>query len=150
MDLGIGGKRALVTCGSGGLGLSCCEALAAEGANLIIFARNPATLAKVRARLEERHSVTVDVIAGEMGSPADIEALARYAEESGGVDILVLNTPRPPERMQALLDEIDPGRWTDAYQRQLQGAIEVILNIAPIIAARGWGRVIGITATSVK
>ncbi|WP_036249340.1 SDR family NAD(P)-dependent oxidoreductase, partial [Methylibium sp. T29] len=44
MDLGISGKWALVCAASKGLGLGCAEALAAEGANLVITARGAEAL----------------------------------------------------------------------------------------------------------
>jgi 3-oxoacyl-[acyl-carrier protein] reductase len=150
MDLGITGKRAIVIGGSAGLGLASCTALAAEGVDIVIFARNEATLAEARQALTERHNVTVDVFAGDLTDRSEVSALAAYLRSSGGVDILVLNTPRPPSPMRDFLAEEDDERWEAAYRDQLHGALNVLREITPLVASKGWGRIIGITSASVK
>jgi 3-oxoacyl-[acyl-carrier protein] reductase len=86
-----------------------------------------------------------------MRTAADVaRCAAELKREYGGVDILVLNTGRPPVPMRDVLDETDEQRWDDAYQTQLKGAILVAQKIVPILVERGWGRVIGITSASVK
>lgn len=150
MDLGIAGKRALVTGGSAGLGLAAAEALAAEGVNLCLFARNPSQLESVSRSLADRFGVTVDTIAGDMTERAVVVEMARRIKETGGLDILVLNTPRPPSPMRDFLDETEDERWSNAYRNQLHGALCVLREVPPLMLDRGWGRVIGITSASVK
>lgn len=150
MDLGIAGKRALVIGGSQGLGLAVCERLAAEGVALLVFARDPDRLASCRQQLREAHGVAVDTCAGDITKEADIDRLAAQVEILGGVQILVLNTPRPPSPMRDFLDEQDPVRWQQGYQQQLHGALLVLRKIAPLIVKTGWGRVIAITSASIK
>lgn len=150
VDLQIKGKRALVMCGTSGLGLACCHALAAEGVDLIVFARGRAALSATRASVAAAHGVDVQLIAGDIADGRDIGALARRVGDIGGVDILVLNTPRPPDGMRAFLDETDDERWNAAYRLQLQGSIDVLRAIAPLMAERGWGRIVAITAATVK
>jgi 3-oxoacyl-[acyl-carrier protein] reductase len=150
MDLGIRGKRALVTCGSSGLGLAAVESLAAEGVDQVIFARGVEGLQRAKESVEATSGVKVDVIAGDLTVMADVRSLARYLAESGGLDILILNTPRPPSPMRGLLDENEDERWEEAGRTQLYGALNVLREITPLIAGRGWGRVIGVTSASVK
>lgn len=150
MDLGIAGKHAVVTGGTAGLGLASCEALAAEGVRLTVFARNPEKLASTCASLEQRFGVKAEAAAGDMTRRADVTALADQLRRSGGVDILVLNTPRPPSPLRDFLDETEDARWTQGYQDQLHGALNVLRDITPLLRERGWGRIIGITSASIK
>lgn len=150
MDLGLAGKRALVTGASSGLGLACCEALAAEGADLVLFARGREALEKAQARLAETHGVSVDIHAGDLTKRDEVAGLVRVLREGRGLDILVLNTPRPPSPMRDFLDETEDERWEEAYRNQLEGALNVLRAVPPVLVERGWGRVIGITSASVK
>ena len=150
MDLGITGKRAVVTCASSGLGLACAEALAAEGADIVLMARNAERLAEARRSVLARASIAVETVAGDMAERADVARLRAVVSELGGADILVLNTPRPPSPMRDFLEEDDDGRWRAAQRDQLEGSLLVLRHLAPLVAARGWGRIIGITSASVK
>ncbi|MEV7136059.1 SDR family oxidoreductase [Arthrobacter sp. NPDC093128] len=150
MDFGIGGRRAVVIGGSSGLGLASGEALAAEGVNLVIFARGHEQLETVRHALAPAHGVRVETVAGDLTKRSDVIGLAGLLRESGGVDILVLNTPRPPSPMRDFLDEDDDTRWSEAYQNQLHGALNVLREVTPLITGNGLGRIIGTTSASVK
>lgn len=150
MDLGIRGKRAVVVGGSDGLGHACSEALAAEGAALALFARTEAKTAAVATDLAARHGVEVLGIAGDVTRQQDIRALRDRLAETGGIDILVLNTPRPPSPMRDFLDEIEDARWERAYHDQLESALFVLRHLTPLLLGKGWGRIIGITSASVK
>ena len=149
MDLGIAGKRAVVIGGSAGLGLSSAHALASEGVDLVLFARDAGRLDAARTDLG-KHSVTVDVVPGDLKDREAVSRLRRDVVTSGGLDILVLNTPRPPSPMRDFLDEDDDERWNDAYTNQLHGALNVLRELAPLFVDRGWGRLIAITSASVK
>jgi 3-oxoacyl-[acyl-carrier protein] reductase len=150
MDLGIAGKRAVVIGGSLGLGYAVCERLAAEGVHLVVFARDEGRLKEARAALTSSHGVRVDTVAGDITSEADIDRLARTAAEGGGIQILVLNTPRPPSPMRDFLDENDNTRWDLAHQHQLHGALLVLRKITPLLLKHSWGRVVAITSATVK
>jgi 3-oxoacyl-[acyl-carrier protein] reductase len=151
MDLGIGGKRALVIGGSSGLGLAASTALAAEGVDLVLFARGRDALKAAADSLTQRYGVAVGAVSGDITRRHDVADLAAYLRETGDLDILVLNTPRPPSPMRDFLDEDDDERWTEAFQKQLHGALNVLREITPLIVdGVAWGRIIGITSASVK
>ncbi|WP_028266070.1 SDR family oxidoreductase [Arthrobacter sp. MA-N2] len=150
MDLGITAKRALVIGGSSGLGFAAAKALAAEGVHLALFARSPGPLATAKEGLVQYPGVEIETLAGDITHRADVVELAGRLRESGGVDILILNTPRPPSPMREFLDEDDDERWSSAYRNQLQGALNVLREITPLIIGKGWGRIVGITSASVK
>ena len=149
MDLGIKGKRALIVGGSQGLGLAVSERLAAEGVNLLVFARNPERLAECQQRLRGTCGVEVDTCAGDIASQQDTDRLAAQAAVLG-VQILVLNTPRPPSPMRDFLEENEQERWDQAYRDQLHGALLVLRKVTPVIVKTGWGRVVAITSATIK
>ena len=150
MDPGIAGKRALVIGGSRGLGLAVCERLAQEGVNLLVFARDGGRLAEAAGALRAAHAVSVETCCGDITQEADIDRLAQQARALGDVQILVLNTPRPPSPMRDFLEENEQARWDQAYQQQLHGALLVLRKIAPLMTAAGWGRIVAITSASIK
>lgn len=150
MDLGLRGKRALVVGGSRGLGLAVSEALASEGANLLLFARDPAALDESRTDLLKRYGVEVACFAGDITKEADVDALAAHAKALGDLEILILNTPRPPSPMRDFLNEDDQARWDEAYTNQLHAALLVLRKVSPLLLESGWGRIVAITSASIK
>jgi 3-oxoacyl-[acyl-carrier protein] reductase len=150
MDLNIAGKRAVVIGGSSGLGYAVCERLAAEGVHLVLFARGRARLTEAREQLRRAHDVRVDIVDGDITREKDVDRLAHEVKEGGGMQILVLNTPRPPSGMGDFLDENDDERWQQAYERQLHGALLVLRKLAPLLLGTGWGRLVAITSASIK
>lgn len=151
VNLGIAGKTALVTASSAGMGRNIAHALAAESANLVLFARTAEKLSAAASEIREQHGVKALAVPGDMLVRADVERLASTVQsEFGGPDILVLNTGRAPNPIRATLEESVESRWHEAYQNQLWGAIQVATTLVPLMAGRGWGRIIAITSASVK
>ena len=151
MDYGIAGKVALVTASSSGLGKAAAHALAAEGANVVLFSRTAEVLRAAAAEIEKQHGVRALAVAGDMRVEADIDRLVVILkQEFGAPDILVLNTGRPPLTLREVLDETEQERWEDAYRTQLWGGIMVTQKVVPLMLKRGWGRVIAITSASVR
>ena len=144
MDLGIGGKRALVTASSKGLGRGCAEALAAAGVDLVLNARGAEALEATAAALRKAHGVTVTAVAADITTEA---GRAEVLAAAGAVDILVTNAGGPP-----------PGLWSDwsrddfirALDANMLAPIALMQACLPGMMARGWGRVVNITSQSVK
>lgn len=149
MDLGIGGKRALVIGGSTGLGLASAEALVAEGVDIAIFSRNPDNLNTALERLSGE-GVKCGGFVGDITVQDDVKALRDWVERTGGIDILILNTPRPPSPMVEFLNETDDARWSCAYRDQLESALFVLRHLTPLLLGKGWGRIVAITSASIK
>lgn len=150
MDLGIAGKVAVLTGASRGLGESVARTLAAEGVDVVLFARSADKLAQVASEIRAQHRVRAVTVAGDLRSRDDVRRLGESVRaEFGGADILVVNTGRPPLPMREALDETDDERWEEAYRTQLWGAIQVLREITPMLIRRGWGRVIAVTSASV-
>ena len=150
MNLGISGKLALVTASSGGMGRNIADALAAEGADLVLFARSTDKLGDAAIEIERKHGVRVVPVAGSLTEPRDVARLARTLKDHGGLDIAVLVTGRPPNPLRATLDETERVRWDEAYQTQLWSVIQVANELSPFMRTRGWGRIIAITSASAK
>ena len=91
MDLGLRGRTAIVCGASEGMGLAIAEALAAEGANVAMFAR--------RRDVLEREAERIGALAvrGDVRHPRDLERLVSTTVEAfGGIDVLVNNSGGPP------------------------------------------------------
>ena len=149
MDLGIKGKWALVCGASKGLGLGCAQALAAEGANVVLVARGEAALdiavASLRAACPE---VTVLGVAADITTPEGRTAALTVAGGPGAAfDILVNNAGGPPPG-----DFRAWGRdeWIKALDANMLTPIELIKAVVDGMAQRGFGRVVNITSGAVK
>lgn len=150
MDLGIKGKVALVTASSGGMGRNIAHALAAEGADVVLFARTASALREACAEIEARHGVRAVAVVGSLLDPADIERLAGVLAQRQGPDIVVLVTGRPPNPLRDALEENELERWDDAYRVQLRSVVQLVNGVVPQMIAKGWGRIIAITSASAK
>lgn len=144
MDLGIGGKRALVCAGSKGLGRGCAEALAAEGVEIVLNARSLDVLESTAEEIRRTHKVSVTTIAADVTTD---EGRQQILDRAGAIDILVNNAGGPP-----------PGNWRDwshedflsAFHANAYSAIALMKALVPAMCERGWGRVVNITSVSVK
>lgn len=144
MDLGIKGKRALVTASSKGLGRGCAEALAANGVDLVINARGEKALNETAEAIRAAHGVNVTAIAADVTTEAGRDEVLKAA---GAIDILVTNAGGPP-----------PGMWSDwersdfiaALDANMLTPIALMKACLPGMMERGWGRVVNITSQSVK
>jgi len=141
MDLGIAGKRALVLGASRGLGRAIATALAAEGAEVVLAARNRERLGEVAAALRG-HAETVD-----LGDPQSIERLAQAVLARGGVDILVNNTGGPPT---GSILQVDAATWRNWYQAMAIGIFELTRQLLPPMRDKGWGRVVTVVSSGVE
>ena len=142
MDTGLAGRTAIVCGASAGIGLGCAEALAGEGANVVLFARRAEV---VHHEAERLGGIGV---AGDVREPADLERLVhRAVEHFGGVDVLVLNSGGPPRtRSFEFTDE----QLEDAVDLLLLSSIRLVKLCLPHLEASGHGRVIAITSSAVK
>src|SRR6266852_4234144 len=143
MDLGLKGRKALVTAASKGLGRACAEALIAEGAEVFISSRD---------------SVAIERTAKEIGaagwSPADVsraddtEALVKAATTRlSGLDVLVVNAGGPPP---GTFQSTPLEMWDVAFQLTLMSAVRLIRAALPLLKRSEHGRIVCITSISVR
>lgn len=145
MELGLTGRRALVTGGSSGLGLGCAQALAAEGATVTLVSRSAEKLAAALATL---HGAGHRTVVGDVSDIDAVPALVAEAEVAmGGIDILVANAGGPPPGTFAStpLEAYEP-----ALRLNLLSTVAMCQATVPAMQARRWGRVVAITSVSVR
>jgi 3-oxoacyl-[acyl-carrier protein] reductase len=147
MDLGLNGKRALVLGGNRGIGFGIARALAAEGADVAIAARDKAKLAEAAAALAAGVSVRIYAAEIDLGRTAGLPAFAEALTESfGPIDILVNNTGGPPYGGAAgrSIDE-----WRDSFQEMVLSIIALTDRFLPGMRQRRWGRVLSVISSGV-
>jgi 3-oxoacyl-[acyl-carrier protein] reductase len=143
MDLGLKGKRSLVTGASAGLGEAAATALAAEGVELVINSRSEQRLKAAADRIRKATGVTPIIAVGDLSIPSERNAVIKAA---GDIDILVSNTGGPPPG--AFLDH-DPVRFEEAGRLLLDSAVNLTRAFLPGMMNRRWGRLIYITSVAV-
>lgn len=144
MDLELNGRRAIVCAASRGLGRGCAEALAGEGVNLVINARNAERLNLVANDLRQAYGVDVDAVAADITTEAGREAvLARCPDP----DILINNAGGPPPGDFRDWERDD---WISALEANMLTPIELIKGTVDGMMKREFGRVVNITSSAVK
>ncbi len=147
MELGLKGKKAVVTAASKGIGLAVAEELAREGADVLINSRSEGNLEKAFEKLE-KYGVRVLKVAGDLRDPKTAERIYETAErEFGGADILFLNAggPRPGGFFDVSEDD-----WRDSFELNFLSAQRLVKLFAPGMKERKWGRIIFLTSISVR
>jgi 3-oxoacyl-[acyl-carrier protein] reductase len=148
MDLGLGGKVALVAAASKGLGRAVAQELAAEGAHLVICARGDAALAAARDEIAASTGADVLAVTADVATLEGIELVARAAlHRHGHVDVLVNNAGGPPS---GPFEKHDWEEWEKAVHLTLRSAVELTRWLLPDMRERQWGRILNITSIAVK
>jgi len=148
MDLGLRGKVAVVAGSSQGLGRAIAEALAAEGADVVINSRSPDKLAAVETEIERDTGANVESVACDLTEPEGAARLIGAAEEAfGRVDILVTNTGGPPA---GLFEDHSAETWRHAISQNLESVINLVRAALPGMKERRWGRIVNVTSITVK
>ena len=139
MDLGLAGRRALITGASRGIGRAIADVLAAEGCALDLASRDPAALERLAEELRAAHQgITIAVHPVDLAKTADQTALARACPE---IDILVNNAGANPP---GTLAEIDDATWRAAWDLKMFGFINLTRAFYAGMAARRRGVIINI------
>jgi 3-oxoacyl-[acyl-carrier protein] reductase len=146
VDLGISGKKALVTASSRGLGLATALALANEGVDLTICARGEASLREAEDRLSALGVRVLAVKVDMTGQDAPARLAERTVDVHGGLDILVANAGGPPPG-RAL--ELTDDQLLDAINENLLASVRLVRACVPQMERSHWGRICMITSYSV-
>jgi 3-oxoacyl-[acyl-carrier protein] reductase len=141
MDLGLAGKKALITGGTKGIGRSVAEHFAAEGADVAICARHAEDVAQAVAALKARGvratGRAVDVTDG----PRLAQWIADAAEELGGLDILVAN-------VSALAISPDEASWKAEFETDLMGTVRAVNAAMPFLEKSAAAAIVVISSVS--
>jgi NAD(P)-dependent dehydrogenase (short-subunit alcohol dehydrogenase family) len=144
MDLGLRGRRALITGGSRGIGFAVAEALAAEGAAVGLVARDAAGLAGAARRLEPRDVQVATAVADVTDTPQLKRAVGDIATALGGLDHLVANAGGTVGRGN--LTSAGDGDFTATFALNAGHAAELIRAGLPHLRAAGGGAVVIISS----
>jgi len=148
MNLGLAGKRALVTAASDGLGFASARALAVEGAAVALCSRDRARAAAAAERIADETGATALAFQADVASDTDLRTLFEQATAAlGGLEVLVCNAGGPPP---GGFEKLEESQWDLAYHLTLQSVVRSIRYALPHLRAAGGGRVLAITSSSVK
>ncbi len=147
MDLGLQGKKALVSASSRGLGKAAAAALAAEGAAVALCSRS-AEVHETAIEIAEVTGVKAVSVQADLTNPDDIK---RYVSESigqlGGADILIINAGGPPPG--GFLD-LNSDDWRSAIDLTLMSAVNLCYEVVPEMLAAGEGSIVTTQSYSIK
>ncbi|QCK84634.1 SDR family NAD(P)-dependent oxidoreductase [Phreatobacter aquaticus] len=138
MDLKLNGKRVLVTGASKGIGLACAEVFAAEGAEIVMVARDAARLEAAAAGVRAKQQGPITTIAVDLSKGPERE---RLWSEAGAIDILVNNAGAIPGG--GLLD-LSMDTWEDAWSLKVMGYIHLTKLALGAMKDRGTGIIVNV------
>lgn len=140
MDLGIKGRRAVVTGGSSGIGFETARQFLEEGTRVLITGRNAEKLEKSREELAKRTGGEIHSVVADMTKEADIAKMIDTAKQKlGGVDILVNNAGQMYSGRFAVFDD---NEMKKQLETKLFGFMRAIRAVYPMMKAQKWGRIV--------
>ena len=147
MDLGISGRKALVCAASKGLGKASALALAAEGVDLFLCARDEGSLAAVKDEIVNSFGVAVKYCEADLTIKSDRETLIHDVQkEFGKIDILVHNIGGPPP---STVTSTKNEEWMKGFDRLFMSIVELNEAFVPAMRQQKWGRIVTITSITV-
>jgi 3-oxoacyl-[acyl-carrier protein] reductase len=140
MDLGIKGRRAIVTGGSSGIGFETARQLLEEGVRVLITGRDEKKLMQARDDLAKRSGGEVHALTADMTKEGDIVTMVAAAKQKlGGVDILVNNAGTMYSGRFAALEDDE---MKNQLETKLFGFLRAIRAVYPMMKAQKWGRIV--------
>ena len=147
MDLELKGKTAVIGGASKGLGRACAQALAEEGANVVLCSRSRPDIDKAVEEIRASTGVGVLGVAGDLDRHETIrDLIASAVKQFGRLDILVSNSGGPPLSYAVNATE---EQWATAVQRSLLFFARMAREALPHLKAAKAGRIINILASTV-
>jgi len=147
MDLGLKGRVALVCASSRGLGRAAAEALASEGADLILCARGEPDLLEAAASIEALGVRAVPIVA-DLSVPSEAaRVVAEGRAALGPIEILVTNTGGPPA---GPFESHSADDWHRAVEQNLDSVVNLCRAVLPGMKQAGFGRIVNVTSIAVK
>jgi 3-oxoacyl-[acyl-carrier protein] reductase len=147
MDFGLRDKVALVSGGSAGIGLAIAEALAAEGAKVLIVARREGPLAEAARRIEGAGG-TVAWASADMTTRDGVGKAVAAAEAAFGTPDIAIGNVRPANRYG--LDDASDEDFRQAFDEMVMSQVHLARALIPSMKARGWGRFVHIATVCAK
>jgi len=147
MDLGIKGKRALVTGASLGIGRAVAEELAREGCDVAMVARTESTLRQAAAEIARTTNRRAAAVPADASVAEDVARAVEKATQAlgGPIDILVNNAGSTPEDG---IDRVDFDKWQYSVALKQFGYTRFIQLVLPSMRAQKWGRIVNVIGRS--
>lgn len=144
----LSGRRALVCGSTQGIGRASAEALASEGAEIVLLARNAERLSEVRAALPHHSGVSHGLLVADFSDPAAVRrVVSDYLRSHPPFHILVNNSGGPPPGL--LLDATEAA-FRAAFDMHLFCNHALVQAVVPGMRAERYGRIVNIVSTSVR
>jgi NAD(P)-dependent dehydrogenase (short-subunit alcohol dehydrogenase family) len=147
MDLGLNGKRALVTGSTAGIGAATVKQLAAEGARVAVHGRNRERAEAIAGDIRAKGGEAI-VVLGDLATREGCDAVIKGVTDGlGGLDILVNNAggSENPSRTWADVEWKD---FLENFEINTGSAFRLIKYFLPGMKAQKWGRIIQFSSTS--
>ncbi|CAN5228611.1 SDR family oxidoreductase [soil metagenome] len=143
MDLRLGGKRALVTGSTAGIGFAAAARLAEEGASVVINGRSAERVEEAVRRARERApEAEVSGVAADLGAAEGVEELLRQVPE---IDVLVNNLGIfEPKDFQEITDD----DWFRFFETNVMSGVRLARHYLPGMKGRDWGRIVFVSSES--
>jgi len=137
MDMHLRGKVAVISGASVGIGLAVANALAEEGANIVMAARNADRLNEEAARVAKAHGVRTVPVACDVATVEGTQALVAATETAfGGADILINNAGSGSN--ETIMEAPDE-KWQHYWELHVMAAVRLARGIVPGMKRRGGG-----------
>jgi NAD(P)-dependent dehydrogenase (short-subunit alcohol dehydrogenase family) len=147
VDLGLAERACIVTGGSRGIGRATALSLAAEGAHVLIVGRDQAALAETveacTAAGGRAQPLALDVTDGDAGD----RIVQTCLDHCGRLDVLVNNAGTSAVRP---LDQLTDEEWQAQWELHVMAPMRAMRRAAPVMAQRGWGRIVNVSSSSGK
>ena len=138
------GKTALVTGSTSGIGLGIAQALAAQGADIVLNGfGDAAEIERLRAGIESQHGVRARFEAADLMQVDEIESLVQRAQAGGAIDILVNNAGI---QHVASVQDFPVERWDAVIALNLSAAFHATRLALPAMQQKNWGRIINVAS----
>jgi NAD(P)-dependent dehydrogenase (short-subunit alcohol dehydrogenase family) len=146
MDLGLKDKAVIVTGGSKGLGAASARRLAAEGARLLLTARDGTRISAVAREIEDDYGTVCATVPADLTQVGAANAIVTQAVETlGRIDVLI-NCAGASQG--GVFWEIPDRVWEDSLALKFMGTLRMMRSVIPQMRERGSGRIVSIVGNT--
>jgi 3-oxoacyl-[acyl-carrier protein] reductase len=143
MELGLTDRACVITGASRGIGRATARALAKEGAALLLVGRNEEALAETAQACDRAEILALDITHADAGERLKDACHDHY----GRIDALVNNAGTSAVRP---LEELTDEEWQAQWDLHVMAPMRLMRAMAPVMAERGWGRIVNVSSSSGK
>jgi 3-oxoacyl-[acyl-carrier protein] reductase len=146
VELGLTGRRAIVTGASRGIGAATALALSSEGVRCGLVARDRVALESVARAIEAAGGFSPVIAVGDLSTAAGVDsAFASCLDGLGGVDALVNNAGASPI---GTIDQITDDQWQQSFDLKVMGYVRCMRAVLPAMRAQGSGHIVNVGGTA--